>query len=130
MSLVRVALFGLPDRTRLDELQVEAFPNEASGFDVEVFDDDRNLSVKLAQARPHVVVTFGDVGWYQELGNAPMWVRKRWLHIDDADAPLGAVASSVMHTYVLNAVTNRFPDVPFISVFTCAYRSGERLHRA
>ncbi len=131
MSLVRLALFGLPDRRRVDEIRLHApIPTEATEFDVVVFDDDRGLLAKLAEAQPHVIVSFGDIEWYRELVAAPMWVRKRWLHVTDAEAPLDELAESAMFTFAANVVADRFPQAPLVSVFTCAYRSGDRLLRA
>ena len=125
MSLLVVAVFGAegielqspgPDRkTETRELRCLCFP------------DDSNLEAVLVNERPHVLVTFGEANQYQRLMRAPFEVRKRWLHYARG-TDLNEVGRGVYHCLLHNALEPR-ESPPLVSVFTPAYRTGERIQR-
>lgn len=121
---------GAPADLDLSELRIGSTPPaEADGFDVARSEDDHDLGRRLAELRPHVVLTFGAVEQHRELAAAPLAVRRRWIHVDQGQ-PLAELASRVLHAFVTEATTDRFPEVPLVSVFTCTYRTGEAVRAA
>lgn len=128
-DLVRVSVFGACDPLWLDRLRLaDASSVEATGFDVSHAPDDRDLAHILVVVRPQVIVSVGDLADFPQLMNAPLEVRKRWLHLTEPRDPQ-AVADQIMGTFIQNATTARFPDTPLVSVFTPTYLTGEAITR-
>ncbi|MGK2949710.1 MAG: glycosyltransferase family 2 protein, partial [Acidimicrobiales bacterium] len=128
-ALIRVWAIGAPAELDLRALRVGGAPTaEADGFELTTTDDDHGLWRQLAETRPHVVLTFGDVEHHQHLAAAPLSVRRRWIHA--AGQALPELAAQVLHTFVTEATGDRFPDVPLVSVFTCTYRTGAAVRTA
>jgi glycosyltransferase involved in cell wall biosynthesis len=129
-ALIRVWIIGAPGSLDLSSLVLaDAGPTEAAGFDVTSDDDDRDLWRRLVEVRPHVILTFGRVERHVELAAAPLSVRRRWIHAED-DAPSSELAARVLHAFVTEATTDRFPRSPLVSVFTCTYRAGRAVRTA
>ena len=128
-DLVRVSVFGACDPLWLDQLRLaNASSVEATGFDVSPAPHDRDLAHILVVVRPQVIVSVGDLADFPQLMNAPLEVRKRWLHLTEPRDPQ-AVADQIMVTFIQNATTSRFPDTPLVSVFTPTYLTGEAITR-
>ncbi len=128
-SLITLLLLGHPEPDIGYRIVVPDRPdNEADGFNVIALDDDRNLPVVLADARPHVIFSFGSSDTYPALMAMPLDVRRRWLHYETPPAPVD-LAQTALAVYVDVATNDRFPSTPLVSVFTPTYRTGERLAR-
>ncbi|MCA9878531.1 MAG: glycosyltransferase [Thermomicrobiales bacterium] len=128
-DLIRVCVFGVCEPGWLAGLRLAgASAVEASAFDVRPVADDADLARVLADVRPQVVVSVGDLASFPRLLGAPLEVRKRWLHLADPGEP-GLVAAQIMHTFVQNVCAPRFPEFPLVSVFTPTYRTGDTIGR-
>lgn len=126
---ITVVLFGHPDPDVASKIRVPGAPSiEPDGFRVGAYVDDRALAAVLADMRPHVIFTFGDITRYPLLHASPMDVRRRWIHHDVPPEP-SDLANQVMGAFVDVATRDRFPQLPLVSVFTPTYRTGERLAR-
>lgn len=130
-DLIKVCVFGLTESKKLKKIQLpNAFETEADRFDITAFDTTSNLASIVAHHRPQVFITFGEnQESFPELMNAPMELRKRWLHYSAEEVDFSTVAEQILHNYVANATERRFPDQPLVSVFTAAYRTGTKINR-
>ena len=90
---------------------------------------DSNLEQILIRDKPQVIITIGKVSSFSNLIKAPFEVRKRWLHYDTMPGltQLGIDAYDHYLTNVFNY--KEVDDNPLVTVFTPAYRTGERIYR-
>jgi len=90
---------------------------------------DSNLEQILIRDKPQVIITIGKVSSFSNLIKAPFEVRKRWLHYDITPdlTQLGIDAYDHYLTNVFNY--KEVDDNPLVTVFTPAYRTGERIYR-
>lgn len=129
-DLIQVLVIGHPDPDRAAAVRLDAVPDYwADDFHVTTRESDSGLLALLARIRPQVIVSFGDVSRYRELNSAPLDIRQRWIHLEDTGLPPQEIAQRIMHCYLGYATRRRFPEQPLVSVFTPAYRSGERIAR-
>lgn len=129
-DLIRVLMIGHPDPEFHHAVRLPRVPETwADGFSITPATDDRDLSRLLASLRPQVIVSFCALASYPELQAAPLDFRARWIHFDDPATEASLLASSIMNCYVNFATRSRFPREPLVSVFTPAYRSGDRIKR-
>jgi glycosyltransferase involved in cell wall biosynthesis len=91
--------------------------------------EDTSLNVyynePVDEVDPDAIITVG--GSYEEqvhLMSAPLDIRKRWVHFEEAPENLGEIAYNVAMNYILNA------PIPKVSLFTPAYNTPlDRLWR-
>jgi glycosyltransferase involved in cell wall biosynthesis len=102
-------------------------PFETAKLDCRCYQSDADLDAILARDRPHAIVTFGNAHDYPRLMQAPFDVRKRWIHYPHAN-DLAEVGRGAFHCFLHNALQDR-RDVPLVTVFTPAYRTGPRIER-
>ncbi|MFO0830400.1 MAG: glycosyltransferase family 2 protein [Phycisphaerales bacterium] len=127
-ALIKVCVFGLDNHAYFATVRSADIRNAAREFAWEMQPTDADLGALLAKAKPHVIVTFGQVESFPSLLRTPIEVRKRWLHFP-SPPPGTELAEAIMRTYVANATGDRFPHEPLVSVFTPAYLSGDRILR-
>jgi glycosyltransferase involved in cell wall biosynthesis len=91
--------------------------------------EDTSLNVyynePVDEVDPDAIITVG--GSYEEqihLMSAPLDIRRRWVHFEEAPENLGEIAYNVAMNYILNA------PIPKVSLFTPAYNTPlDRLWR-
>jgi glycosyltransferase involved in cell wall biosynthesis len=128
-DLISVAIFGHPDPDIMNKLLVAGIPDfEADGFRGEAFPNDDEIDRHLADIRPQVIFSFGDINAYPRLLGATLDVRRRWLHFDDVPEP-HELAAAALGVFVDVATRERFAEQPLVSVFTPTFESGPRLLR-
>lgn len=128
-SQITLLLVGHPEAGIGGRVKLTGRPAvEADGFNTVEVADDGPLRQVIADARPQVIFSFGDLQRFPSLMAMPLEVRRRWLHFDESPPP-GDLAESALATYVDVATNDRFPDTPLVSVFTPTYRTGDRLRR-
>ena len=111
-SLITLLLLGHPEPDIGYRIVVPDRPdNEADGFNVIALDDDRNLPVVLADARPHVIFSFGSPDAYPTLMAMPLDIRRRWLHYEKPPTPV-ELARAALAVYVDVATNDGFPNTP------------------
>ena len=129
MNLISVLMLGYPHENAVEHLRATTTDDtEETSFAVVQRTDDDSLHRDLAEFRPHVILSFGDVGRYERLTAAPLEIRRRWLHFEESPGP-EHLAQSALNVFVDVSTRDRFPDIPLVSVFTPTYRTGERLLR-
>lgn len=102
---------------------------ETDGFAVVALDSDVDAARELACRHVHVIVTFGSLERYPVLHAMPYEFRRRWIHVEDPATDLADVADRIMACFlgVVDGPDSSAP--PLVSVFTAAYRTGERIRR-
>ena len=126
---VTVTLFGHDDPDIAAKLiWANADAAEEATFNTLSLPDDRYLPRVVADVRPHVIFSFGDVQRYQYLHIAPIDTRRRWVHFD-VPPPPEQLAIKALEVFIDVSTNDRFPDQPLVSVFTRACRSGDVLNR-
>jgi len=100
---------------------------ETSRLDCRCYLTDDGLLEILAKERPSVLVSFGRAEDFPNLMAAPWDVRKRWLNFDSTEN-LDKVGAEAFACYVHNATEPR-ADIPLVTVFTPAYKTGEKIMR-
>lgn len=124
---------GLPVISVFGVLQIKlnSFKNvppfETSDLDCRCYLTDDDLYEVLAKDRPSVVVTFGKPADFQKLMNAPWQIRKKWVNFENTDN-LDDSGVKTFQTYLHNALNER-KDIPLITVFTPAYKTGKKIMR-
>lgn len=133
-GLPKVAIFGvssmdeLPPRDQLRSHQAESY--ETDEFAFRVFADDSNLENVLLEFEPQAIVSIGVVKDFPKLLAAPYYIRRKWIHKDNAKDLRGW---DIFHCFLLAAIpdTHRIDAPAKVSVFTPVYNTGrEKLLRA
>ena len=130
-DLITVVLIGHPDPEAAEKLRLDGMPpTVADSFSVTAIDDDRDISSVLADEMAHVIFSFGSIDSLPVLNAAPIEIRRRWTHFEGYDIGFHELALRALNGFVDVATTDRFPELPLVSVFTPAYMSGDRIQRA
>ena len=102
---------------------------EEKGLDCRCYSPDSNLEQVLIQDRPHVIITIGNLSSYPNLIKAPFEIRKRWIHYDLLP-DLTQVGVDAYNCYLTNIFNDLgADDNPLVTVFTPAYKTGEKSYR-
>jgi glycosyltransferase involved in cell wall biosynthesis len=120
-----VCIFGA---LNIDLKSPEPIPDfETSGLDCRCFLTDDDLMKVLAEHRPTVIVSLGKEDEFPNLMNAPWGIRRRWINVTSTkDIP--KIGEMAFKAYLHNAVNNR-NDIPLVTVFTPAFRTGDKIRR-
>lgn len=105
----------------------DAAPYEANTFTVASC-DDKDVWAALAQHRPHVIFSKGDIADFPNMLSISLNWRRRWLHFEEFPDP-DDLARQAEFAFVDVSTRNRFPDEPLISVQTPCFNSGPILYR-
>jgi glycosyltransferase involved in cell wall biosynthesis len=105
-----------------------ALKNETNELACTCFDSDANLEALLVRQVPHVIITVGDLGKFPRLMAAPFEIRRRWLHYPDL-RDQERMGHDALNCYASLLLDDR-PEEPLVSIFTPAYRTGQRFSRA
>ncbi|MGE5254688.1 MAG: glycosyltransferase [Planctomycetaceae bacterium] len=102
---------------------------EEKRLDCRCYSADTRLEKILVRDRPQVLITIGKRSSFPHLLKAPSEIRKRWMHYD-ALPDLNQLGLEAYDCYLRNLFDGReAEDAPLVTVFTPAYRSGEKIHR-
>jgi len=102
---------------------------EEKRLDCRCYSSDSDLEQVLIQDRPHVIITIGDPPSFPNLIKAPFEIRKRWLHYDTLP-DLTQLGIDAYNCYLTNMFTDHeADDNPLVTVFTPAYKTGEKIYR-
>ena len=125
-TLPVICFFGLDDMRLVTPVWQDY---EEDRLDCRCFGSDRNLDRILARDRPNVIVTIGDRSSFPNLEKAPCEIQKRWLHYDRLP-DLAQLGIQAYNCYIGNMLNGRKADEdPLVTVFTPAYRTGEKICR-
>jgi glycosyltransferase involved in cell wall biosynthesis len=104
--------------------------DEEKRLDCRCYPSDSCLEQVLVQDRPHVIITIGNRLSYSNLMKAPFEIQRRWLHYDTIP-DLNRLGISAYDHYLKNIFDSGASGrKQMVTVFTAAYRSGEKIQRA
>jgi glycosyltransferase involved in cell wall biosynthesis len=102
---------------------------EEKRLDCRCYSSDSNLEQILIQGRPNVIITIGSLPSFPNLTKAPFEIQKRWLHYDTMP-DLTQLGIDAYNCYLTNMFNDRGADNnPLVTVFTPAYKTGEKIYR-
>jgi len=102
---------------------------EENRLDCRCYPADSKLERILVQDKPQVFITVGNRSSFPNLGKAPFEVRKRWIHYDTLP-DLYQLGLDAYNCYLGNLFNGHgADDEPLVTVFTPAYKTGEKIHR-
>lgn len=120
-----VCIFGLQNIELESAGPVPVF--ETTKMDCRCYLTDDNLYAILAKDRPNAIVSFGKQENYPLLLTSPFEIRKRWINFDNAN-DLAEKGKGIFFCFLHNALEKRL-DFPLVTVFTPAYRTGNKIRR-
>ena len=123
-SLPVICVFGAKD---IKLMSPECAPFEARDMDLRHYQTDEKLYEILAKECPSTIASFGDKSSFKMLLDAPSFVKKMWIHFDNTDG-LADKGSKVFDHFFLNVILPN-AEKPLVSVFTPAFRSGDKIEK-
>jgi len=121
-----ICIFGRDDLKLVTPIWED---HEEKGLDCRCYPSDSNFEQVLIQDRPHVIITIGNLSSYPNLIRAPFEIRKRWIHYDILP-DLSQVGVDAYNCYLTNIFNDQgADDNPLVTVFTPAYKTGEKIYR-
>jgi glycosyltransferase involved in cell wall biosynthesis len=104
--------------------------DEEKRLDCRCYSSDSSLEQVLVQDRPHVIITVGNRSSYHRLIQSPSDIQRRWLHYDTLP-DLELLGLSAYDHYLKNMFDDETAAKrPSVTVFTPAYKSGDKIQRA
>jgi O-antigen biosynthesis protein len=101
---------------------------EESRLDCRFYPADSDLEQVLVRDRPQVIVTVGERSSFPDPSRLPFEIRKRCLHYENLP-DLKELGIEAYSHYLKNVFTPATERAPLVTVFTAAYRSGEKIDR-
>ena len=102
---------------------------EERRLDCRCYSSDAKFEQVLVQDKPQVIITFGKRTSFPNLLKAPFEIQKKWLHYDSIP-DLNSLGIDAYNCYLKTLFSDRVADEnPLITVFTPAFRTGERIYR-
>lgn len=86
---------------------------------------DDNLMEVLAREKPSVILSVGNKGGFPNLNSMSQLIGHIWIHEDNPDDDTG---KRVFEKFIQTTLSNQNPN-PLVSVFTPAYKSGDKIYR-
>ena len=121
-----ICIFGHDDFKLLTPVMEDY---EEKRLDCRCYSSESNLEKILIQDKPHVIITIGNRLSFPNLIKAPYEIRKRWLHYDTLP-DLTQLGIDAYNCYLTNVFDDRREDDnPLVTVFTPAYKTGEKIYR-
>ncbi len=121
-----VCIFG---RTGIELSTPIAEEYEEKRLDCRCYASDAHLERILVRDKPHVIVSIGERSSFPRLAAAPFEVRRKWLHFD-ALPDLAQLGIQAYNCYLDTLFRGpAVEETPLVTVFTPAYKTGERIRR-
>ena len=124
-DLLVVSVFGREGLNLVSEKKVPDF--EENRIDCRCHASDESVMSVVDKEDPGVILTFGEQERYPELMAAPYEVRRKWITLPEGmgNEEIGA---TVFGSFI-RGVCNPKRDLPLVTVFTPAYKTGDRLRK-
>jgi O-antigen biosynthesis protein len=102
---------------------------EEKRLDCRCYSSDAKVEQVIVRDRPQVLITLGRRSAFPNLAKAPFEIRRRWLHYD-ALPDLSQLGIDAYNCYLRNLFGEQETEKnPLVTVFTPAYKTGERIRR-
>jgi O-antigen biosynthesis protein len=121
-----ISVFGV------SEIKLET-PGPAPGFETRELDcrchlTDDELPKILSEDKPVAIVSIGESRQgFPNLGSAPFFIKRKWLHFGPNDGH-DVIGRDIFRCFLRNVLERRSP-IPLVSVFTPAYKTGDKILR-
>jgi glycosyltransferase involved in cell wall biosynthesis len=125
-KLPTICVFGQDDLKLFTPISEDY---EENRLDCRCYSSNSNLQQILIHDRPHVIITTGKRASFPGLIKAPFEMQKRWLHYDTLPDPT-QLGIDAYDCYLTNIFSDQGAnDNPLVTVFTPAYKTGEKIYR-
>lgn len=124
-TLPVVSVFGVQNVDLVSAGPVPHF--ETDKMDCRCYLTDEDLNRVLAKDRPHSIISFGKVEDFPNLLVASFQVRKKWVHFPDTSDLIGKGNQTFLN--FLHNVLQKRDDFPLVTVFTPAFKTGDKIRR-
>ena len=124
-SLPVICVFGVEDITLKSAPPIPNF--ELDDLDCRCYLTDEGLYKILAKDCPQAIVSVGPIENFKTLSVAPFQVRRMWVHFEDLKN-LQDKGQQAFMCFLGNAIQRR-DETPLVTVFTPAYKTGDRMVR-
>lgn len=85
---------------------------------------DNFVNKSLSEFKPHVILSFGDISSHKSLYDQPLWIRQKWVHIDDDDITAEQLAHTISHCFSgCFSIKENFYE-PLVSIVTPTYNTA------
>lgn len=104
--------------------KIEALQDEPiMRFNIKIEKVDSFVNKTLAQFKPDVILSFGDLDNHKSLHTQPLWIRRKWLHIDD-----DLISSDDLAQHITSCFAGLFSikedyNEPLVSIITPTYNT-------
>ena len=121
-----VCIFGVKNINLISTPECPKF--ETKELDCRCYLTDDNLQEILAKDKPRTIITIGEPQDFPNLYACSPDVAKRWINFKDT-TELARMGAAAFHCFVDHCVRKRTALRPLVSVFTPAYKTGDRIKR-
>jgi len=115
-----------------DSIKVVIFTDESIGalgsdllsrflFDVKT--SDYFVNKTLVENKPDVILTFGKLEDHPSMHDQPLWIRRKWLHFEDASIEPEQIAYSIEKCFASLFYDTRDFNEPLVSIITPTYNT-------
>ena len=97
------------------------------------YDTDNELHKLIVTHQPDVIITFGDSSQYKISSEVIPTISSKWIHYDDIipnDQLANVIATASTEWSCNNNSLYGSSESPLFSIFTGAYKTGDRIYRA
>jgi len=121
-----VCVFGIENLELITPVKEDY---EESRLDVRCYPPKANLEKILVKDRPHVLITIGQHCLLPQFKKVSSEIKRRWLHYETMPS-LEQVSEEAYKCYLKNVFNDQQAEKdPLVSVFTAAYKTGEKIYR-
>jgi len=124
-SLPVICIFGADNVAFKSAPPIHQF--ELDAMDCRCYPTDEGLYEIIAKDRPQAIISVGKIEDFKVLSQAPFQVARMWIHFND----LSNIQEKGMKAFMcfLGNAVQRKTDEPLVTVFTPAYKTGDRMVR-
>ena len=115
-DLIKVLIFGDINQDTLEDNLLER-------FNITQQQSDLFVNKTLAELKPDVILTFGEVEDHRSMSVQPLFLRKKWIHIDNSDIDAYELSSIINRCFASLFSDKRQFDHPLVSIITPTYNT-------
>lgn len=113
---IKVLIFGDVNQNTLED-------NLLQRFSIVQEQSDLFVNKILSEVKPNVILTFGEVEDHESLSLQPLFIRKKWIHIDDPNISSYELASIIDRCFASLFYDRREFGEPLVSIITPTYNT-------
>jgi len=121
-----VCIFGVKNIDLKSSIDCPKF--ETKDLDCRCYLTDDDLDRILANDKPNTIITIGQPKDFPKLLAASPDIARRWINFENTE-DLARIGAAAFHCFLDNCIRKRTDLKPLVSVFTPAYKTGDRIKR-